>query len=221
MPYTRIPGLPRSQEGYARILNADHLSILLSWLDADLSAESIDFGSPSWLVADEAEKILTCRFLNAAHRQVCTAGRFPQPQAELPKIGVRAEAMVLGGKPSPSSRYGTGTVTGLGWDSVFRYWRINMAINIRFNEQTGAFYGTPIVGTSTLPFCVHVVGGPDRPFPSMTPTEIEELHEPRCQAFWRDIDPLSGLTDQPQRRKTMRTHRTVPEGRLAGGQSPK
>jgi hypothetical protein len=188
VPYTRIPGLPRSHEGCVLVLNADHLSMLLSCPVTDLSSESVDFGGASWLGTDEKP---THQFLNAAVRHVCSKGRLPRSRTELPAIGVRAEAMVVGGKPSPQKRYGTGTVTGLGWDSVFRCWRVN----IRFDEQSGAFFGFPIMGTSTFPFCVHVVGGADRPFSSMTPTDIEELHETRRQEFWRDIDPLAGLTD--------------------------
>jgi hypothetical protein len=51
------------------------------------------------------------------------------------------------------------------------------------------------VGGKTFPHCVQLVGGPERPFSSMTPAEIEELHEQRRKEFWRNIDPATGLTD--------------------------
>jgi hypothetical protein len=54
-----------------------------------------------------------------------------------------------------------------------------------------------------LPHEVQLVGGPERPFSSMTPTEIEELHEQRRQER-RKSDPVTGLTDPSLARKDER-----------------
>ena len=67
------------------------------------------------------------------------------------------------------------------------------------------------LGIVTFPYCVQLVGGPERPFSSMTPTEIEELHEQRRKDFWRNIDPATGLTDPSLPRKD-EPHAPMPTG---------
>ena len=109
----------------------------------------------------------------------------------LPRIGARVEVMVVGAKPGPRAKYGVGVVSGIDWDSVFRTWRVV----VRFDEPAGTYFGRPIRGSRTFPGNVHVVGADERPFSSMTPMEIEELHEVRRKEFWRNIDPATGLTD--------------------------
>ena len=99
--------------------------------------------------------------------------------------------MVVGGKPGPRSKYGVGVVTGSEWDSLFRTWRIA----VKFDEPAGTYYGRPIRGSSTFPGNVHVVGTDERAFSSMTPTEIEELHEVRRREFWRNTDPHARSLD--------------------------
>jgi hypothetical protein len=95
--------------------------------------------------------------------------------------------MVVGAKPGPRSKYGVGVVTGIDWDSLFRTWRVG----VKYDEPAGTYFGRPIRGSSTFPGNVHVVGTDERPFSSMTPTEIEELHEVRRREFWRNIDPAT------------------------------
>jgi hypothetical protein len=66
---------------------------------------------------------------------------------------------------------------------------------VALDQPAGTYYGQPVKGTQTCMYGIHVIGGPERPFSSMTPTEIEELHEQRRKEFWRNIDPATGLTD--------------------------
>ncbi len=109
----------------------------------------------------------------------------------LPRIGAHVEVMVVGAKPGPRSKYGVGVVTGIEWDSFFRTWRVL----VQYDEPAGTYYGMPIRGSSTFPGNVHVVSTGERPFSSMTPKEIEELHEVRRKEVWCNIDPATGLTD--------------------------
>ena len=95
--------------------------------------------------------------------------------------------MVVGGKPGPRSKYGVGVVTGIAWDSFFRTWRVF----VKFDEPAGTYCGSPIRAFSTFPGNVHVVGADERPFSSMTPTELVELHEVRRQELWRHIGPVT------------------------------
>jgi len=87
------------------------------------------------------------------------------------------EVMVVGGKPGPRSKFGVGVVGGIEWDSLFGTW----SVMVKLNERAGKHYGSPIRSSSTLPGNVHVVGADERPFSSMTPAEIVELHEIRRQ----------------------------------------
>lgn len=107
---------------------------------------------------------------------------------------------MVGSKPGPSSKYGVGVVSRIEWDSLFRSWRVV----VKFDQPAGTYYGRPIRGTNTFPWNVHVVGADERPFSSMTPTEIEELHEVRRREFWRNIDPATGLTDPSVRDSDLR-----------------
>jgi hypothetical protein len=153
----------------------------------DLSSEIIDFQSALWRsLQDVRERADIYRFLTIATEQVCAAGLLPHPREEIAAFEARVEVMRVGGKPPPPSRYSTGTVKGQWWDSVFRRWRVDVALD----PPVGRY-----LGIVTWMYDVQLVGGPERPFSSMTPTEIEELHEQRRKGFWRNIDPASGLTD--------------------------
>ena len=123
------------------------------------------------------------QFSASAIDKVCAAGLLPSPNALLPSVGDSVEAMVIAGKPPPACRYGVGTVTALEWDWIFQTWRVH----VRFNQRTGGWCGFPIMGTSTFPFCIHVIGSSGRPFSDMTPGEIQDLHEERRQHFWRQL----------------------------------
>jgi hypothetical protein len=170
----------------------EELAQVLAFEGTDLSSEMIDFESPLWrTVQDVRERSDICRFLTLAAEQVCAAGILPRPREELAPFGDRVEVMRVGGKPPPRSRYHIGTVKGHEWDSVFRTWRVHVALD----QPAGTYYGQPVKGIAAFPNAVQLVGGPERPFSSMTPTEIEELHEQRRKEFWRNIDPASGLTD--------------------------
>ena len=88
------------------------------------------------------------------------------------------------------------------WFFDDRTWRVDVA----HDPPTGMY-----LGIVTFPYCVQLVGGPERPFSSMTPTEIEELHEQRRKDFWRNIDPATGLTDPSLPRKD-EPHAPMPTG---------
>jgi hypothetical protein len=192
MPRDRIPGLPRDTGGSVHVGSPQELAQVLAFEGTDLSSESIDFQSPLWRpVQDVRERADIYRFLTLAAEQVCVAGLLPCPREELAPFGARVEVMRVGGKPPPPSRYHTGTVNGHEWDSVFRTWRVHVALD----QPAGTYYGQPVKGIAAFPNTVQLVGGPERPFSSMTPTEIEELHEQTRKEFWRNIDPASGLTD--------------------------
>ena len=157
--------LPIDAGGVVRINTPEVLKKVLARRGMDLSTLSIDFRAE-----DEATSF---PFLKMAVEQVCAAGMLPHPKGSLPSLGARVEAMVVGGKPGPKDKYGTGSVTGYSWDSVFRTWRIGVV----FDEPAGFYYGNPITGTSTFPNMVRVIGGPERLFSTMTPAEIEELYQ--------------------------------------------
>jgi len=183
----------------------EELAQVLAFEGTDLSSEWIDFQSALWRpVQDVRERVDIYRFLTLATEQVCAAGLLPRPREELAAFGARVEVMRTGGKPPPPSRYHTGTVNGHEWDSVLRTWRVHVALD----QPAGTYYGQPVKGIAAFPNTVQLVGGPERPFSSMTPTEIEELHEQRRQAFWRNIDPASGLTDPslPAQRRAPRAN---------------
>ena len=137
----------------------------------------------------------------SATEQVCAAGLLPRPREELAPFGARVEVMRVGGKQCPRSRYSTGTVTGHQWIFVDRRWRVAVA----HDPPTGMY-----LSIVPLPHEVHLVGGPGRPFSSMTPTEIEELHEQRRKER-RNSYPASGLTDPSLPRKD-EPHAPMPTG---------
>lgn len=157
--------LPIDAGGVVRINTPEALKKVVARRGMDLSSLSIDFR-----VADTAASL---SFVEEAMEQVCTAGLLPRPKGPLPSLGARVEAMVVGGKPGPKNKYGTGRVTGCSWDAIFRTWRIGVV----FDEPAGFYYGNPITGTSTFPNMVRVIGGPERLFSTMTPAEIEELYQ--------------------------------------------
>jgi hypothetical protein len=192
MPRDPIPGLPRNAGGVVQVGSPEELAQVLAFEGSDLSSEWIDFQSALWRpVQDVRERAEIYRFLTLATEQVCAAGLLPRPREELAPFGARVEVMRAGGKPPPPSRYGTGTVNGHTWVSSCRTWHVHVALD----QPAGTYCGQPVKGTQTCMYDIQLVGGPDRSFSSMTPTEIEELHELRRKEFWRNIDPASGLTD--------------------------
>jgi hypothetical protein len=165
---------------------------VLAFEGTDLSPETIAFESALWrTVHDVRERADIYRFLTFATEQVCAAGLLPRAREQLAALGARVEVMLVGGKPPPPSRYHTGSVNGHDWDSVFRTWRAHVALD----QPAGTYYGQPVKGIAAFPNTVQLPGGAERPFSSMTPTEIEALHEQRRKEVWRNIDPASGLTD--------------------------
>jgi hypothetical protein len=165
MPRDRIPGLPR------QVGSPEELAQVLAFEGTDLSSEWISFQSALWRpVQDVRERADIYRFLTSATEQVCAAGLLPRPTDELAPFGARVEVMRVGGKQPPRSRYSTGTVTAHHWIPADRRWRVTVA----HDPPTGMY-----LSITPLPHDVQLVGGPERPFSSMTPTEIEELHEQR------------------------------------------
>jgi len=171
MSYRRIAGLLRNKDGFVVITTPEDLAQVLACPTRELSSESIEFQHPNWETESQAERAASDHFLSWAINQVCSAGRLRNPNHELPPLGARAEAIVFG-KPGPPSKYGVGTITSHGWDSVFRCWRMGVI----FDEITGYFYGGPIRSTSTFPRLVHVVGSGGRPFSTMSPNEIDAYY---------------------------------------------
>jgi len=132
-----------------------------------------------------------CRFAKFATREILAAKFIPGPKKDLAPIGTRVEVMRTGGKPPPPNRYSTGTITRHEWDSDCRTWRVDVTLD----QPAGTYYGQPVKGVLTNMYGIHVIGGPGRPFSTMTPTEIEQFDEQRRQQFWRNIDPRTRLTD--------------------------
>src|SRR5579863_4715288 len=95
----------------------------------------------------------------------------PTPNS-LPAPGTRVEAIPLGGKPGPKSKYATGVVRGCVWDSIFNTGRLEVI----FDQPAGTYYGQPILRTSTFASMIHIIGSNERPFSTMTPAEIEALY---------------------------------------------
>jgi hypothetical protein len=148
----------------------------------------IDFDAPDWLGLDDARRQELGVFLDGAIERVIEAGLLPTPPEPLLPVGARVEALVIGGKPGPPEKYGTGSVSGHSWCSVFRCWRIE----VRFDKPAGTYYGGPINGTSTFVNMVHVIGTDEPPYSSMTPSELEARYEDRRQEFWRTADQAAG-----------------------------
>ncbi len=144
----------------------------------DVSEVSLQFG-PRPLPTDEAGRRAAAELTAAAIATVCAAGSLPEPELALPRIGTRAEAMV-GGKPGPACKYGVGVVSNLAWCAVLRTWQVGVV----FDEPAGTHYGNPIGGATVFPCQVHVIGGPGRPFSSMTPDEIVALRDQQRLAGW-------------------------------------
>jgi hypothetical protein len=171
MPRDRIPGLPRDTGGSVQVGSQEELAQVLAFEGTDLSSEWITFESALWRpVQDVRERAEIYRFLTSATEQVCAAGLLPRPREELAPFGARVEVMRVGGKQPPRSGYSTGIVTAHHWISGDRRWRVT----VTHDPPTGMY-----LRITPLPDQVHLVGGPGRPFSSMTPTEIEELHEQR------------------------------------------
>lgn len=185
----RHPDLAYWQDESIRITNRDELDLLLACRGSIADREFVMFVEPDREVSPRSP----IRGYSAASaiEQVVAAGVLPAPQTELPIVGARVETMEVGGKPPPACRYGVGVVTALEWDFIFRSWRVD----VQFDQRTGGWCGHPILGTSTFPFDVYVIGSSDRPFSGMSPDEIKSLHEVRRQQFWREINPASGLSD--------------------------
>lgn len=181
----------RERDGCLRIDSPGRLRTLLAFADHDLSTQTIDFLARNWRRCGVRRQAEIGRFLELAVAQVVDAGILPAPRMPLLSVCTEVEAIMVGGKPGPASKYGAGVVQGYSWDSVFRIWRIEVV----FSPPAGCYYGRPIRGSSTFVEMLHVVGSGERPLSTMTPAEIESLYEIRRQAFWRAIDPASGLSD--------------------------
>jgi hypothetical protein len=189
MPRDRIPELTRDTGGSVQVGSPEELAQVLAFEGADLSSdERIRFESALWRpVQDVRERAEIYRFLTSATEQVCAAGLLPRPREELVPFGARVEVMRVGGEPPPPNRYHTGTVNSRGWNNSCRTWWVTVAPD----PPAGTYYGRPFKGIETWMYDVQLVGGPERPFSSMTPTEIEELHEQRVQEFWRKTRALT------------------------------
>lgn len=184
-------GLPFAEGGVVSVDTPEALDKVLAHSGQELLSLSIDFVAPGWREMDEGTRAKNFKFLGGALQHVCAAGLLPRSRDKLPSFGTRVEAMVIGGKPVLRRKYGTGTVSHLSWDSVFRTWRVG----VQFDETVGYWCGMPIKGVSTFPNQIHVIGSPERPFSEMTLPELDALHEKRRQEFWRNVDPASGLSD--------------------------
>jgi hypothetical protein len=189
MAKRRHPDLAYWRDEFIRISNRDELELLLRCQRSIADKEFVMFVEPD----HDGSPPTTIRGYSAASaiEQVIAAGVLPAPKTKLPMIGARVETMEVGGKPPPACRYGVGVVTALEWDFIFRSWRVD----VKFDQRTGGWCGYPILGTSTFPHDVLVIGSSDRPFSDMSQQEIMTLHELRRRQFWRAIDPASGLHD--------------------------
>ena len=196
-------GLPYVDGGVVLVDTPEALDKVLGHCGQDLSSLLIDFEARGWRTMDYAARAMTCEFLGEAVDRVCAAGLLPRPDTPLPPCGTRVEAMVVGGKPGPRSKYGTGTVKGHSWDGVFYTWRVEVG----FDQPAGSYYGSPIWGASTFPNLVHVIGSRDRPFSTMTPAEVEALHEERRLEFWRRPGPAAYLEERQEFWRTVEQSR--------------
>ena len=169
MPKNQRADLPRQRGDAVVISTPEDLARVLKCSIRDLSTEYVEIEHRNWAEEGTTGRRFIDRFLPSAREQLCLESRLPYPNQELPPMGARVEAVAVGGKPSPSCRYGVGTVTGHEWDSMFRFWRVH----VTYDNPAGGWYGSPILGTSTFPRLVHVIGAAGRPFSSMTPQEIE------------------------------------------------
>lgn len=165
--------------GLQRIGSPEDLADLLTSGVADLRTETVEFEADRWATATEQERVELSTFLTEAISAVCAAGLLPPPVEALPPVGSRVESMVVGGKPGPPSKYGTGVVEGLSWDPFFGTWRVHVV----YDEPAGTYYGKPIKGSETSAWMVHVIGSAEPPFSSMSPEEIEELYQRRLRQF--------------------------------------
>jgi hypothetical protein len=197
-------GLPFVEGGVVLINTPEALDKVLAHRGQDLSSLIIDFEARGWLEMDGGKRAEAVQFLSEAIEQVCSAGLLPRSLDQLPPLGTRVEAMVVGGKPGPESKYGTGTVNGHSWDSVVHTWRVEVA----FDEPAGYYYGSPIRGTSTFPNLVHVIGSNERPFSTMAPAEIKVLHEERRLEFWRRSGPAACLEERQEFWRNLERART-------------
>jgi hypothetical protein len=189
MAKRRHPDLAYWRDEFIRISNRDELELLLTCRGSIVDCEFVMFEEPDR--KDPPRSTIRDYSVASAIKQVVAAGILPAPKSQLPMVGTRVETMEVGGKPPPACRYGVGAVTALEWDWIFRSWRVD----VKFGQPKGGWCGYPMLGTSTFPLDVHVIGSSDRPFSDMSPDEIKTLHEVRRQQFWREIDPASGLHD--------------------------
>jgi hypothetical protein len=156
----------------------------------DLSVTGIEFTLEEGIDPHEATAGQVAFVMDALDR-VVAAGDLPGPAKPLPPIGTSVEVIMVGGKPSPPSRYAVGVVRSFEWDSYFRTWRVH----VDFHGHAGGFYGNPTRSSSAFAGDLHVIGSDERSFSLMSPAEIEELYLERRDEFWRTIDPRTGLTD--------------------------
>jgi hypothetical protein len=163
--------LPKGADGVIRVVSEEVLSELLAHEGDDFSGVSIHFEVRSSTMTSLEARIAMRSFLTRAFQAVVAARLLPAPLDPLPKMGIRVEAAVLGGKPGPSCKYGVGCVEGYAWDPIFQVWRVNVV----FDEPAGKWCGMPILGASTFPSLVRVIGSGTRSFSSMTPSEIETV----------------------------------------------
>jgi hypothetical protein len=167
MSRTHLPGLHIEGDGTVIVDREASLARLLACEVVDLSSEMVIFEDRQLVDQAGEERTALAHFLNSAREQVCNEGRLPPPRTELAPVGVQVEAL-HGGKPNPERRWAVGTVTSHEWCSVTRDWRVG----VTFDQANGTWCGMPILGTSTFPDYIHVLGGPGRPWSSMTPTQI-------------------------------------------------
>lgn len=168
MSRAHLPGLTIQEDGTVVVDTEASLARLLGCEVEDLSTEMVIFEDRQLLDRAGEERTAIAHFVNSAREQVCNEGRLPPPRTDLPLVGVRVEAL-HGGKPNPERRWAVGTVTSHEWCSVSRDWRVG----VTFDRSNGSWCGMPILGTSTFPDFIHVIGGPGRAWSSMTADEVD------------------------------------------------